>query len=53
MLKLTNLQSSNIELSNKEKEIVKGGYIRPLTSYSWSPKQNLSGYSWSPSYKLI
>ena len=48
MLKLTNLQSSSVELSNKEKEVIKGGIlVRPLTSYSWSPKRDLFGYSWT------
>lgn len=53
MLKLTNLQPSNIELNSKEKEAIKGGvFVRPLTSYSWSPKSDLGGYSWQPRYGL-
>ena len=53
MLKLTNLRSSNVELSNKEKEVIKGGdLVRPLTSYSWAPKSDLGGYSWAPKLDL-
>jgi hypothetical protein len=53
MLKLTNLRSNNVELSNQEKEVIKGGYTaRPLTSYSWSPKTDLGGYSWAPKTDL-
>ncbi|MEM7592858.1 MAG: hypothetical protein AAF383_15295 [Cyanobacteria bacterium P01_A01_bin.83] len=54
MLKLTNLQASNVKLTNKEKKAVKGGYIyRSLTSYSWSPKRDLGGYSWSLNRSLF
>lgn len=53
MLKLTNLQSSNVELSSQEKVAVKGGdLVRPLTSYSWAPKRDLGGYSWAPKRDL-
>ena len=53
MLKLTNLQQSNVKLNSQEKEAIKGGaLVPPLTSYSWSPKTDLGGYSWQPRYGL-
>ena len=52
MLKLTNLQSSNVELISEDKlAAVKGGTVtidNPLTPFPWVQKPGLSNPIWTP-----